>query len=89
MMIDSSSVSSYSPGTPITTATTASPSVSCCSLVADDVGDIVANMLMQEQTTYKREDYLTLLLPSKLNGETIDASWRQRIVEWMYGVGKL
>lgn len=51
-----------------------------------DVGDIVANMLQQEATTYKRKDYLTLILPSKLNGETIDGSWRQRIVEWMYGV---
>mmetsp|Transcript_17799 Transcript_17799/g.31123 ORF Transcript_17799/g.31123 Transcript_17799/m.31123 type:complete len:309 (+) Transcript_17799:88-1014(+) len=51
-----------------------------------DVGDIVANMLRQEATTYKRQDYLTLLLPAKLNGETIDGSWRQRIVEWMYGV---
>mmetsp|Transcript_31765 Transcript_31765/g.74759 ORF Transcript_31765/g.74759 Transcript_31765/m.74759 type:complete len:313 (+) Transcript_31765:178-1116(+) len=53
----------------------------------DDVGDIISNMLRQERTTYKREDYLTLLLPSKLDAdETIDASWRQRIVEWMYGV---
>lgn len=53
----------------------------------DDVGDIIANMLKQEATTYKRDDYLTLILPSKLDrGETIDGSWRQRIVEWMYGV---
>jgi hypothetical protein len=52
----------------------------------EDVSDIVANMLRQEATTYKRQDYLTQLLPSKLNGETIDGSWRQRIVEWMYGV---
>jgi len=52
-----------------------------------DVGEIIANMLVQERITYKREDYLNLLLPSQLEaGETIDASWRQRIVEWMYGV---
>jgi len=53
----------------------------------DGVGEIIANMLRQERTTYKREDYLSVMLPSKLDdGETIDASWRQRIVEWMYGV---
>lgn len=63
-------------------ASCAPPVSSSC----DDVGDVVANMLRQESTTYKREDYLTALLPSKLNGETIDGSWRQRIVEWMYGV---
>jgi Cyclin, N-terminal domain/Cyclin, C-terminal domain len=64
------------------TASYVPPGASSC----DDVGDVVANMLKQESTTYKREDYLTALLPSKLNGETIDGSWRQRIVEWMYGV---
>mmetsp|Transcript_34961 Transcript_34961/g.84608 ORF Transcript_34961/g.84608 Transcript_34961/m.84608 type:complete len:386 (+) Transcript_34961:196-1353(+) len=57
------------------------------SCLPPDVGDIVSNMLRQESTLYKREDYLTHTLPSKLeNGETIDGSWRQRIVEWMYGV---
>lgn len=59
---------------------------SVLSFSCQDVGEIVANMLRQEATTYKRIDYLTLLLPSKLDGETIDGSWRQRIVEWMYGV---
>lgn len=63
-------------------ATYVPPGVASC----EDVGDVVANMLKQEATIYKREDYLTALLPSKLNGETIDGSWRQRIVEWMYGV---
>ena len=53
---------------------------------AQDVGDIVANMLRQESTTYKRDDYLTTLLPLSTKGEAIDGSWRQRIVEWMYGV---
>jgi hypothetical protein len=53
---------------------------------SQDVGDIVANMLRQESTTYKRNDYLTTLLPLNMKGETIDGSWRQRIVEWMYGV---
>jgi hypothetical protein len=64
------------------TAAYVPPGVTSC----EDVGDVVANMLEQEATIYKREDYLTALLPSKLSGETIDGSWRQRIVEWMYGV---
>ena len=54
--------------------------------VFEDVTDIVANMLRQEATTYKRSDYLTSALPSVLKGEAIDGSWRQRIIEWMYGV---
>mmetsp|Transcript_27249 Transcript_27249/g.60021 ORF Transcript_27249/g.60021 Transcript_27249/m.60021 type:complete len:314 (-) Transcript_27249:237-1178(-) len=63
------------------------PSASVLSEQDHDVGDIIATMLRQERTTYKREDYLTMLLPSKLDeDETIDAAWRQRIVEWMYGV---
>jgi hypothetical protein len=57
------------------------PSVQC-----QDAADIVANMLRQESTTYKRKDYLTSLFPSTVQGEKIDGSWRQRIIEWMYGV---
>ena len=56
------------------------------SCLPPDVGDIVSNMLRQESTLYKREDYLTHILSSLEDGETIDGSWRQRIVEWMYGV---
>ena len=52
----------------------------------DDVADIVGNMLKQESTTYKRTDYLALSLTGNLKGEAIDGSWRQRIIEWMYGV---
>lgn len=69
---------------------TSCPSTTSSSIACqqhDDVGDIIDNMLRQETSTYKREDYLSLILPSKLDsGETIDGSWRQRIVEWMYGV---
>ena len=46
----------------------------------------MTNMLRQESTTYKRNDYLTSLAPLKVEGEKIDASWRQQIIEWMYGV---
>lgn len=51
-----------------------------------DVGDIIVQMLKQESTTYRRTDYLNASLPMTVNGETIDGSWRQRIIEWMYGV---
>lgn len=52
--------------------------------VVEQVTDIVTAMRTQELTTYRRCDYL--------DGQDIrihavlDASWRQRIVEWMYGV---
>lgn len=51
-----------------------------------EASDIVANMVKQECTTYRREDYIPLLLNRTAPGESIDGSWRQRIVEWMYGV---
>jgi hypothetical protein len=51
-----------------------------------DVLDIVSNMLRQESTTYKRQDYLSTQLRSNVEDEVIDGSWRQRIIEWMYGV---
>lgn len=78
--MDSSTVSTVS--SPDSTSATSS-----CLATAPEVADIVTNMLRQEATMYKRHDYLAHVLPSKLeNGETIDGSWRQRIVEWMYGV---
>lgn len=52
----------------------------------DIVGDVITNMCTQEATTYKRIEYLSTYLPTKVQGETIDGSWRQRIIEWMYGV---
>ena len=48
--------------------------------------DVVSNMLKQEASTYKREDYIPDLLQRTTASETIDGSWRQRIIEWMYGV---
>lgn len=51
-----------------------------------EAAEIVCNMLRQEATTYKREDYLPALAARTPPGETIDGSWRQRIIEWMYGV---
>lgn len=51
-----------------------------------EASDIVANMLRQESTTYKRMDYLPAYLQGANESETIDGSWRQRIIEWMYGV---
>ena len=51
-----------------------------------EAADIISNMLRQEATTYKREDYIAALATRTASGETIDGSWRQRIIEWMYGV---
>lgn len=51
-----------------------------------EASDIVSTMLRQQSTTYKRDDYLHSLLQTTGEGEIIDGSWRQRIVEWMYGV---
>jgi len=56
------------------------------SIQYDETSDIVANMLRQESTTYRREDYIPALLSRTVPGESIDGSWRQRIIEWMYGV---
>jgi Cyclin, N-terminal domain/Cyclin, C-terminal domain len=50
----------------------------------DEVGDILALMRRQEVTTYQRSDYLTL--DPKLSLRVVDGSWRQKIIEWMYGV---
>jgi len=51
-----------------------------------ETADIVSNMLRQEATTYKRENYIPSLQNRTAPGESIDGSWRQRIIEWMYGV---
>ncbi|CAJ1936794.1 unnamed protein product [Cylindrotheca closterium] len=61
--------------------------MSCSTLVNhDDVTDIVRNMLRQEVTTYRRIDYLATELRCVTDNEVIDGCWRQRIIEWMYGV---
>ena len=54
--------------------------------VFQDVEEVIKGMIKQENTVYKRTDYLNHVLPSRLKDETIDGSWRQRIIEWMYGV---
>jgi hypothetical protein len=51
-----------------------------------EASEIVSNMLRQEATTYRRTDYIPALASRTAPGETIDGSWRQRIIEWMYGV---
>lgn len=48
----------------------------------DEISDIIAVMQLQETTVYRRKDYLTVGSCSKV----VDATWRQRIVEWMFGV---
>jgi Cyclin, N-terminal domain len=61
--------------------------------VVEQVLDTVTAMRTQELTTYRRCDYLDSSSSSsssssqdgRLNA-VLDASWRQRIVEWMYGV---
>ena len=50
----------------------------------DDVVDLVAVMHRQESTTYRRSDYLRNAKQDY--SSVVDGAWRQRIVEWMYGV---
>lgn len=52
------------------------------SIVVDDVVDIISVMQLQEATTYRRADFLA----SGSHSDVVDATWRQRIVEWMFGV---
>jgi hypothetical protein len=47
-----------------------------------EISDIIAVMQLQETTVYRRSDYLTVGSCSRV----VDATWRQRIVEWMFGV---
>jgi hypothetical protein len=46
------------------------------------VEDIVAVMRLQESSDYLRSDFLEMNALSNV----LDAAWRQRIIEWMYGV---
>jgi hypothetical protein len=50
----------------------------------DDVRDVVKRMCQQESAIYKRSDYLNE--DPTLEVEVADGTWRQRIIEWMYGV---
>lgn len=52
------------------------------SIHAEEAADIVAVMQLQEETIYCRSDYLSNSNCSKV----VDGIWRQRIVEWMFGV---
>jgi Cyclin, N-terminal domain len=57
--------------------------------VVEQVLDTVTAMRTQELTTYRRCDYLDSSSASSQDGRlsaVLDAAWRQRIVEWMYGV---
>jgi len=48
----------------------------------DEVAELLFVMRRQETTCYPREDYLSKPRLARV----LDGSWRQRIVEWMYGV---
>jgi hypothetical protein len=49
-----------------------------------DVEDILVVMRQQEMTTYRRRNYLSG--NEGFATHVVDGAWRQRIVEWMYGV---
>lgn len=49
-----------------------------------EIEDILRVMRKQESTTYRRFDYLATQMD--VSDRVVDGSWRQRIVEWMYGV---
>lgn len=49
-----------------------------------DIQDTLRIMRTQESTIYKRYDYLAK--QTDISDRVVDGSWRQRIVEWMYGV---
>jgi len=49
-----------------------------------DIQDTLRIMRTQESTIYKRFDYLAK--QTDISDRVVDGSWRQRIVEWMYGV---
>lgn len=50
----------------------------------EEVHDVLQLMRRQESTTYRRFDYLSR--DPTLALRVVDGSWRQRIIEWMYGV---
>ena len=49
-----------------------------------EIEDTLRMMRKQESTVYRRYDYLSS--QTDLSERVVDGSWRQRIVEWMYGV---
>lgn len=49
-----------------------------------EVEETLQMMRKQESTVYRRFDYLAT--QTDLADRVVDGSWRQRIVEWMYGV---
>ena len=52
--------------------------------VEEEVQDVLRLMRQQESSTYQRCDYLSR--DPSLALHVVDGSWRQRIIEWMYGV---
>lgn len=55
-----------------------------CPIVSlEETIEVVVVMQRQERSTYLRTDYLT---SNKANNTVLDAVWRRRIVEWMFGV---
>jgi hypothetical protein len=48
----------------------------------EDAKDVITVMFSKESTTYLRSDYLT----GSQHGNIVDGTWRQRIIEWMFGV---
>ena len=54
---------------------------------SDDLEELIAIMRRQESTTYCRKDYLSSSDAGHGDhANVVDASWRQRIIEWMFGV---
>lgn len=54
-----------------------------------DASEIIDVMRIQEGTSYRRSDYLNSSAPQDSTDNlrnVLDGTWRQRIVEWMYGV---
>ena len=56
-----------------------------------DVVDVIAMMQRKESTIYRRSDYLSSADGASKETQdhassVVDGAWRQRIVEWMYGV---
>lgn len=48
----------------------------------EEANEIIATMQIQEATVYRRRDYLS----DDKYAKVVDGTWRQRIVEWMFGV---
>jgi hypothetical protein len=53
-------------------------------MTTEDLEEVIAMMRRQESTTYQRSDYLATCVD--ISEHVVDGAWRQRIVEWMYGV---